>query len=93
MILEVPDTLLAKQLTEQITSIVLKQIDDRLALINKTVELPPYPNKSEVKKVLEIGDEKLNSWIANGLKVQMWSERDIRIERNCLQEFLRTMEV
>ncbi|OJG60399.1 hypothetical protein RV08_GL000580 [Enterococcus mundtii] len=57
--------------------------------MNKSSELPPYPNKTQVKQVLGIGDRKLDSWIANGLRIQIWSKQDIRIDRNELQRFLK----
>ncbi|EMC2389032.1 hypothetical protein VB886_001620, partial [Enterococcus faecalis] len=51
-------------------------------------------NKSQVRKILEIGDEKLNNWISKGLKIQQWSNQDIRIERSELQRFLKeTFEI
>lgn len=87
---EVPDELIAEQLSDQIISIVVKEIDKRLSLITKTNELPPYPNKSQVKRILVIGTDKLESWISEGLEVQIWSNKDHRIEREALQEFLRT---
>ena len=66
----------------------------RLNLLTKVIELPPYPNKTQVRKILEIGDEKLSSWISRGLKVQHWSGQDIRIERSELQRFLKeTFEI
>ncbi|NLM66296.1 MAG: hypothetical protein GX180_03865, partial [Enterococcus sp.] len=33
------------------------------------IELPPYPNRKQVKKCLKIGDDRLNHWIAGGLKM------------------------
>ncbi|WP_338376628.1 hypothetical protein [Enterococcus faecium] len=84
-----PDNLVVSELTTQITNAVLNSLDERLHLMNKSVELPPYPNKSEVKKVLGIGDDKLTHWISLGLKTQQWSKLDIRIERSELQRFLK----
>lgn len=94
MQINIPDEVVQKELAENITAIVLKQIDERLKLLTKTVELPPYPNKSQVKKILEIGDGKLSSWLSKGLKIQPWSTQDIRIERSELQRFLKeTFEI
>lgn len=73
-----------------VTNAVLKNMDERLLLLNRSIDLPPYANKSEVKEILRIGDDKLKSWINAGLKTQIWSEKDIRIERGELQQFLRT---
>lgn len=89
MEITIPDNLIASELTNKIVDTVLKSLDERLKLLNQSMELPPYPNKSEVKKILAIGDDKLSSWIALGLKTQQWSKLDIRIERDELQRFLR----
>lgn len=89
MQINVPDNLIVTELTNQIINTVLRSLDERLKLLNQSMELPPYPNKSEVKKILGIGDDKLSNWIALGLKTQQWSRLDIRIERDELQRFLR----
>ncbi|WP_369118225.1 hypothetical protein [Enterococcus thailandicus] len=89
MQINVPDNLIVTELTNQIINTVLKSLDERLKLLNQSMELPPYPNKSEVKKILAIGDDKLSNWIALGLKTQQWSRLDIRIERDELQRFLK----
>ncbi|MGY3748103.1 hypothetical protein ACWN8P_12665 [Vagococcus salmoninarum] len=93
MQITIPDNVIEKELAEKLVFIVLKEVDSRLKLLNQTVELPPYPNKSQVKEVLGIGDDKLSDWLARGLKCQIWSKQDIRIERGELQEFLKKMEV
>lgn len=74
---------------DQVAAVVIQQIEKRLDFLLKTTELGPYPNKTEIKKVLGIGDDKLSGWIANGLKIQPWSEKDIRVERGELQRFLK----
>ena len=85
---------LSDKFVEQVAAVVTKQVEVRMGLLTRTIELSPYPNKSEIKKVLEIGDTKLNGWIKQGLKIQPWSEKDIRIERGELQRFLKeTFEV
>lgn len=94
MQLNIPDEVVQNELASNITFIVLKEIEKRSSLLTKTVELPPYPNKSQVKEILKIGDDKLSGWISKGLKIQQWSEQDIRIERNELQRFLKeTFEI
>ncbi|NRC76805.1 hypothetical protein HR108_03460 [Enterococcus faecalis] len=94
MQLNIPDEMVQSELANNITFIVLKEIENRLNLLTKTIELPPYPNKTEVRKILENGDGKLSSWISQGLKVQHWSGQDIRIERSELQRFLKeTFEI
>ncbi len=89
MNIQIPEELISSQLSEQIVTIVLKEIDKRLELLTRTIELPPYPNRREVKDVLRIGDERLDGWISEGLQIQVWG-KDHRIEREVLKEFLRT---
>lgn len=48
----------------------------------------PYLSKDEVKKLLCVGEEKLNEWIKKGLPVIVLSERGARIKRSDLDEFL-----
>lgn len=94
MQLNIPDEVIQDELANNITFVVLKEVEKRLNLFTKVIELPPYPNKTQVRKILEIGDEKLSSWISRGLKVQHWSGQDIRIERSELQRFLKeTFEI
>lgn len=80
---------LSTEFADEIAAIVIKHVEYRLSVLSKSIELPPYPNKSEVKRLLSIGDDKLSRWISLGLKVQIWSEKDIRIERSELQRFLK----
>lgn len=80
---------LPTEFADEIAAIVIKHVENRLSVLSKSIELPPYPNKSEVKRLLSIGDDKLSRWISLGLKVQIWSEKDIRIERSELQRFLK----
>lgn len=94
MQLNIPDEVVQNELASNIVFIVLKEVEKRSKLLTKTLELPPYPNKSQVKEILEIGDDKLRNWISKGLKVQQWSKQDIRIEREELKLFLKeTFEI
>lgn len=88
MELHIPDELMQKQIALSIVTIATAEIEKRMKLLTKTLELPPYGNKETIKQVLGIGDKKLNKWISMGLKIQVWSPQDIRIERESLQHFL-----
>lgn len=97
MQISIPDTAIPNELLDTIAERVMllfeEKLDERLKLLERSVELPVYPNKNEVKKCLKIGSTKLDRWIASGLKTQVWGEREIRIERTELQRFLKTLEV
>lgn len=98
MKIEIPDELIVEQLSDQIISIVVKEIDKRLSLITKTLELPPYATQNELMEVLGVGNKKLKYWIDCGLTYQDWARAgreltQFRFERDKVQEFLRTLEV
>lgn len=77
------------EFVNQVSAALIKHFEKRLKYLERSYDLPPYPNKSEVREILKIGDDKLNRWILDGLKIQQWSKQDIRIERSELQQFLR----
>ncbi|WP_429969084.1 hypothetical protein [Enterococcus sp. AZ136] len=88
MLLNIPDEVIENQIIPEFVQIAVTEFEKRMRLVTKTIELPPFSNKETVKEVLGIGDAKLNSWIDQGLKIQVWSKQDIRIRREALQQFL-----
>ncbi|MGH2242674.1 hypothetical protein ACQ1ZO_16485, partial [Enterococcus faecalis] len=66
MQLHIPDEIVQNELANNFTFIVLKEIENGLNLFTKTIELPPYANKSQVRNMLEIGDGKLYNSISKG---------------------------
>ncbi|MGF2113357.1 hypothetical protein ACQUEU_04100 [Enterococcus casseliflavus] len=88
MLLNIPDEVIENQIIPQFVQIAVTEFEKRMRLVTKTIELPPFSNKETVKEVLGIGDAKLNRWIDQGLKIQVWSKQDIRIRREALQQFL-----
>jgi len=88
MDIRIPDNVIENQIIPQFVQIAVTEFEKRMRLVTKTIELPPFSNKETVKEVLGIGDAKLNSWIDQGLKIQVWSKQDIRIRREALQQFL-----
>ncbi|WEL48750.1 hypothetical protein P0G38_06740 [Enterococcus casseliflavus] len=88
MDIRIPDNVIENQIIPEFVQIAVTEFEKRMRLVTKTIELPPFSNKETVKEVLGIGDAKLNSWIDQGLKIQVWSKQDIRIRREALQQFL-----
>lgn len=93
MQLNIPDEIIQTELAKNITSLVLVEIEKRLKLLTKAVELPPYPNKSEVKSILGIGDDRLKEWISNGLPIVPWSGKEDRIDRDDIREYINSMKI
>lgn len=80
MTLKIPIEL-DNELLEIIAQLVLDTLDEQPSNHEPINDLPPYPTRKQVKKVLRIGDERLNQWITSGLKVIPFGERLVLIVR------------
>lgn len=77
------------KIAEITADIVLEKIKDQLDIWDKIIDLPPAPNKSQIKKTLGIGDDTLNYLIANGATPMVWGSGEkatVRIERSDLRK-------
>lgn len=72
------------QIADLVTPLVVNRIKDQLEIWNKVIDLPPCPNKSEIKRILEIGDASLDTLIANGATPMTWGSNTVRIQRSDL---------
>lgn len=86
--IEVPKEAI-ETITNQVFRMVYEQMSEQFDMMKKVRELPEYPSKTEVMEILGIGSEKLNEWISMGLKVQVWSNKNHRIDRDELKHFLK----
>ncbi|MEQ6997719.1 DNA-binding protein [Enterococcus casseliflavus] len=68
---------------------LLKEESDSRSLLS---ELPLYPTRKQVKEILHIGDERLNQWIAQGLK-SIPLGKETRFDREDLKEFVNQLKV
>ena len=85
----IPVEVSADSFMEQLLSVATKEFEKRMKLSTEAYELSPYPTQNEIKEKLHIGADKLAEWYAMGLKKQIWSGRQISVEREELQRFLR----
>lgn len=60
-----------------------------MEMLVKVEDLKPYERQEDLKKKLGISQETLNKWVAMGLEKQIWSDRNIRYEREELRKFLK----
>lgn len=60
-----------------------------MELMIKAKDLDPYEPQESLKQKLGIGQGLLNEWVAKGLEKQVWSDRNIRYERDELKAFLK----
>ena len=79
----------AEKISKQISVQVLQAFDTRMNLMTDTYDLPPYPTQEQLKQSLGIGQDRLNKWIAMGLKKQIWSTGSIRYDREEVRKFLK----
>ncbi|EOH66051.1 MULTISPECIES: hypothetical protein [Enterococcus] len=93
MQLTVPDEVIEKQIIPQFVQIAVLEFEKRMKLLTKTMELPPYPNKSEVKNILGMGDDMLKEWIADGLPVIPWSKKEDRFDRDDIRSHINKMKI
>ncbi|WP_062805967.1 hypothetical protein [Enterococcus pernyi] len=93
MQLTIPDEVIEKQIMPQFVQIAVLEFEKRMKLLTKTMELPPYPNKSEVKNILGMGDDMLKEWIADGLPVIPWSKKEDRFDRDDIRLHINKMKL
>lgn len=83
---------LDNELIEIIAQLVLNTLDEQLPKPEPINVLPPYPTRKQVKKVLRIGDERLNQWITSGLKVIPFG-KETRFDREDIRAFLSQLKI
>lgn len=91
MKVEIPieyDDILIKIVTQN----VIQALQKSKKLDSELYELPLYPNRKQVKRVLKIGDERLNQWIDRGLKVIPFG-KEMRFDRKDIQKFLNSLKL
>ncbi len=60
---------------------------------NLYYDLPPYPNKSELRKALRVGNEKIETWINEGLKMTRFSDNEYRFDREDIRRFFNDRKI
>lgn len=88
----IPDEILG-QIAEIAASLVLEKVSKQLGIWEKFIDLPPTPNKSQIKKTLGIGEDTLNFLIANGATPMVWGEGTVRIERADLRKAFENTKI
>ena len=91
----IPEEIL-NQIAEMVVPIVFEKMRKQLDIWDKIMDLPPAPNKSQIKKTLGIGDDKLNFLIANGATPMIWGDGDkttVRIERSDIRKAFENTKI
>lgn len=67
----------------------LEKRTNYMEMLLKANDLDPYEPQESLKQKLGIGQGLLNEWVAKGLEKQIWSDRNIRYDREELRQFLK----
>lgn len=67
----------------------LEKRTEYMELMLKVKDIDPYEPQESLKQKLGIGQSLLNKWVAKGLEKQVWSDRNIRYEKDELKAFLK----
>ncbi|WP_270597063.1 helix-turn-helix domain-containing protein [Enterococcus asini] len=84
--IDLPDEFI-EETAMAITDLVITKVERRFG----ANELPPYPTRTDIKKVLKIGDERLNEWISNGLPSIRFG-KETRFDREDIKQFINSMK-
>lgn len=87
--LEIPHNL-QEELKRSIVSICL---DAAAQANNMYYDLPPYPNKTELRKALKVGNDKIETWIAEGLQMTRFSDNEYRFDREDVRKFFTERKI
>lgn len=78
---------------EAVASAVISSVENRIEVLAKVRELPPYSTRTQLKKVLEISEDTLNRWEVEGLKRINWTDSRVRYDRDDIKVFLNTKKI
>ncbi|WP_434243336.1 DNA-binding protein [Enterococcus avium] len=81
-----------QEIIEEIVQLTMQKIEEEQIQQPNLNELPPYPTRKQLKKQLKIGDNRLNSWINNGLKIIPFG-KETRFDREDVKLFLDNLKV
>ncbi|MGM0238384.1 hypothetical protein [Enterococcus sp. AZ103] len=91
----IPDDIL-NQIADMVVPVVFEKMCMQLDIWDKLMDLPPAPTKSQIKKVLGIGEDKLNFLIANGATPMLWGDGNkstVRIERSDIRKAFENTKI
>lgn len=93
MQVEVPIQLpsqLEDEIRKTIASVIIEGAEQAT---NLYYDLPPYPNKTQLRKALGVGNDKVKQWVAEGLRVTRFSDSDQRFDREDVRKFFNDRKI
>ena len=87
MPIELPDSFV-----DEVATAITAKVMENISLLIKASDLPEYPNRTEIRTVLKVGDEKINQWIKEGLPRIPWSKKETRFDRDDIKKAINSMK-
>ena len=75
---------LEDEIKNKIASVIVEGAEQAT---NLYYDLTPYPNKTQLRKALGVGNDKIEMWIAEGLRMTRFSDGDHRFDREDIRKF------
>jgi hypothetical protein len=83
---------LPDEFIDEVAAAITAKVMENISLYIKANELPPYPNRTELRSILKIGDEKINQWIKDGLPQIPWSKKETKFDRDDVKQMINSMK-
>ena len=77
---------------DDLAILITERVMNNVELMIKGNELPLYPTKKQVKKILRSGEERINGWIVEGLP-QIPFGKETRFDREDIKTFLNSKKI
>lgn len=76
---------------DELTAAITKQVANRIEKLIKVSDLSEYPTRSEIRKVLHVGEDRISEWEAGGLRpVRGFGDKTVRYDRDDIKEYLNS---
>lgn len=83
---------LPNSFVDEVAAAITAKVMENISLLIKASDLPEYPNRTQVRKTLKVGNEKIDQWIRDGLPQINWSEKETRFDRDDIKKAINSMK-
>lgn len=77
---------------DEIATIITQKVMETVEKNIRANELPQYPTRKQVREVLRIGEDRITSWIAEGLPTIPFG-KETRFDRDDIKQFLNNKKI
>lgn len=84
--------ILPESFADEIAAIITQKVMETVDANIRANELPPYPTRTQVRDILRIGDDRLTTWINEGLSTIPFG-KETRFDRDDIKLFLNKKKI